>query len=542
MNIFDVISLLGGLAMFLYGMRLMGDSLKQNSSGALKSAMSKVTDNPVKAFVLGVLVTALIQSSTATIVITSGLVGAGILSLHQSLGIIIGANVGTTVTGQIIRLLDLDASGGASWLRFLQPSTLAPIALIIGIVLIMGNFVKNSSSVGNIAIGFGILFSGLLNMTGAVNSLSNSGIIENLMADDATDLLEEMPANVVKQILANASPETRKDINHLLQYPDDSAGSLMTVEYVDLKEDMTVADAIERIRKIGLDSEPINVCYVLDNKRLLKGTVALRYLLIMPQDAIIGRIMNDNVISVNTLTDQEQAAQMFQKYDFTAMPVVDNENRMVGIITIDDVVDIIQEEATEDIEKMAAIIPSDKSYFRTGIFDTYKNRMPWLLLLMISATFTGAIITSYEKALASYVILTAYIPMLMDTGGNAGSQASVSIIRGISLQEIEFSDLLEALWKEVRVAALCGITLSVCNFAKLMLFDRVGFQIALIVCGTLVLVVLVAKTIGCTLPLLAHRLGFDPAVMASPLITTIVDAISLTIYFMIATNVLHLTV
>ena len=222
------------------------------------------------------------------------------------------------------------------------------------------------------------------------------------------------------------------------------------------------------------------------------------------------------------------------------MPVVDNENRMVGIITIDDVVDIIQEEATEDIEKMAAIIPSDKSYFRTGILATYKNRMPWLLLLMISATFTGAIITSYEKALASYVILTAYIPMLMDTGGNAGSQASVSIIRGISLQEIEFGDLLKALWKEVRVAALCGITLSVCNFAKLMLFDRVGFQIALIVCGTLVLVVLVAKTIGCTLPLLAHRLGFDPAVMASPLITTIVDAISLTIYFMIATNVLHL--
>lgn len=273
---------------------------------------------------------------------------------------------------------------------------------------------------------------------------------------------------------------------------------------------------------------------------MLIGTVALRYLVILNPDAIIGEVMNDNVISINTLTDQEEAARIFQKYDFTAMPVVDNENRMVGIITIDDVVDIIQEEATEDIEKMAAIIPSDKSYFRTGILATYKNRMPWLLLLMISATFTGAIITSYEKALASYVILTAYIPMLMDTGGNAGSQASVSIIRGISLQEIEFGDLLKALWKEVRVAALCGITLSVCNFAKLMLFDRVGFQIALIVCGTLVLVVLVAKTIGCTLPLLAHRLGFDPAVMASPLITTIVDAISLTIYFMIATNVLHL--
>ena len=356
-----------------------------------------------------------------------------------------------------------------------------------------------------------------------IQSLSDkeaSSIIDNLMADDATDLLEEMPANIVKKILKNAKPETRKDINHLLRYPEDSAGSIMTVEYVDLKENMTVSDAVDRIRKIGLDSETVNICYVVNAQRVLIGTVALRYLVILNPDAIIGEVMNDNVISINTLTDQEEAARIFQKYDFTAMPVVDNENRMVGIITIDDVVDIIQEEATEDIEKMAAIIP--------------------LLLLMISATFTGAIITSYEEALASYVILTAYIPMLMDTGGNAGSQASVSIIRGISLREIEFSDLLTALWKEVRVAALCGITLSVCNFAKLMLFDRVGFQIALIVCGTLVLVVLVAKTIGCTLPLLAHRLGFDPAVMASPLITTIVDAISLTIYFMIATNVLHL--
>ena len=376
-----------------------------------------------------------------------------------------------------------------------------------------------------------------------IQSLSEkeaSSIIDNLMADDATDLLEEMPANVVKKILKNAKPDTRKDINHLLRYPEDSAGSIMTVEYVDLKENMTVSDAIDRIRKIGLDSETVNICYVLDAQRVLMGTVALRYLIIMDPDAVIGEIMNEHVISINTLTDQEEAARMFQKYDFTAMPVVDNENRMVGIITIDDVVDIILEEATEDIEKMAAIIPSDKSYFRTGIFDTYKNRMPWLLLLMISATFTGAIITSYQKALASYVILTAYIPMLMDTGGNAGSQASVSVIRGISLQEIEFSDAFKALWKEVRVAALCGITLSLCNFVKLLVLDRVAIQIAAIVCCTLVLVVLFAKTIGCFLPLLAHRLGFDPAVMASPLITTIVDAISLAVYFTIATNVLHL--
>ena len=368
-----------------------------------------------------------------------------------------------------------------------------------------------------------------------------SNIIENLWADDATDLLEEMPANVVKKILANASPETRKDINHLLQYPDDSAGSIMTVEYVDLKENMTVNDAIERIRKIGLDSETVNVCYVLDPKRVLKGTVALRYLLIMPQDAVIGKIMNENVISVNTSTDQEEAAQIFQKYDFTVLPVVDNENRMVGIITIDDVVDILEEEATEDIEKMAAIIPSEKPYMKTGIFETYKKRMPWLLLLMISATFTGAIITMYEQALSSYIILTAYIPMLMDTGGNAGSQASVSIIRSLSLQDIHFSDLPKVIWKEIRVAVICGITLSCVNFVKLITLDRLPVMIAAVICLTLVMVVIFAKLVGSCLPMLADRLGFDPAVMASPLITTIVDAVSLFTYFQLATHILHIT-
>ncbi len=367
-----------------------------------------------------------------------------------------------------------------------------------------------------------------------------SNIIDNLMADDATDLLEEMPANVVKKILANASPETRKDINHLLQYPDDSAGSVMTVEFVDLREEMTVQDAIDRIRKIGLDSETINVCYVLDNKRVLKGTVALRYLLIMPQDALIGKIMNDNVISVTTMTDQEEAAQLMQKYDFTVMPVVDKENRMVGIITIDDVVDIMQEEATEDIEKMAAIIPSEKPYLKTGIFETFRKRIPWLLLLMISATFTGAIITNYENALAKYVVLTAYIPMLMDTGGNAGSQASVSIIRGLSLQEIKFRDLFRVVWKEIRVAFCCGVTLAVVNFFKLLLLDRISAEIALIVCLTLVCVVLFSKTIGAILPMVTDRMGFDPAVMASPLITTIVDAVSLSIYFALATHILHI--
>ncbi|AOZ95180.1 magnesium transporter [Butyrivibrio hungatei DSM 14810] len=378
-----------------------------------------------------------------------------------------------------------------------------------------------------------------------IRSLSDreaSNIIDNLMADDATDLLEEMPANVVKRILANASPETRADINHLLQYPEDSAGSIMTVEYVDLREDMTVTDAIERIRQKGVDSETINICYVVTKQKVLVGTVALRYLLIMKPDEIIGDIMNTNVISINTMTDQEEAARMFQKYGFTAMPVVDNESRMVGIITIDDVVDILEEEATEDIEKMAAIVPSDKPYPKVGIFETYKNRIPWLLFLMISATFTGAIITGFEDALSAYVVLTAYIPMLMDTGGNAGSQASVSIIRGLSLKEIEFEDIFKIIWKEIRVAVLCGLTLACANFLKLIFLDRVTITVAAVICLTLLFVVLIAKLVGCCLPMLASKVGFDPAVMASPFITTIVDALSLLVYFNIATRMLHLVV
>jgi magnesium transporter len=365
-----------------------------------------------------------------------------------------------------------------------------------------------------------------------------SNIVNNLYADDAADFLEEMPANVVKRILAHANPETRKDINQLLQYPERSAGSIMTVEYVDLKKDMTIGQAIERIRRIGLDSETVNICYVLDARRVLVGTVDLRYLLILSEDSIIGDIMNDNVISIGTMDDQEEAARKIQKYDFTAMPVVDNENRMVGIITVDDVVDILEQEATEDIEKMAAIVPSDKPYLKTGILATYKKRMPWLLLLMISATFTGAIITSFENALAKYVVLTAYIPMLMDTGGNAGSQASVSIIRGLSLDEIEFKDLFKTVWKEIRVAAMCGATLAVTNFVKLLTIDRIDFKIALIVCATLFLVVIIAKCVGCLLPMISDKIGLDPAVMASPMITTIVDAISLLAYFTIATHLL----
>lgn len=367
-----------------------------------------------------------------------------------------------------------------------------------------------------------------------------ANIINNLMADDAVDLLEEMPANVVKKLLTNASAETRRDINHLLRYPEDSAGSLMTVEYVDLKENLTVSQAIERIRKVGMDSETINICYVLDAQRKLLGTVALRYLLLSDEDEQIGDIMNENVISINTMMDQEEVAGQFKKYDFTAMPVVDNENRLVGIITVDDIVDIMEEENTEDMERMAAIAPSDKSYMRTGVQETFRKRIPWLLLLMLSATFTGAIITSFQEALSAYAALIAFIPMLMGTGGNAGGQASVTVIRGLSLGEIEYRDVPRVIWKEVRVAALCGICLGAVNFVKLMVFNRMEVTVALVVSLTLVIVVLLAMLIGCILPVAAKRLGLDPAVMSSPFITTISDALSLLVYFKLATVMLGL--
>ncbi len=370
-----------------------------------------------------------------------------------------------------------------------------------------------------------------------INSLSEreaGNIIDNLMADDAVDFLEEMPANVVEKLLANANPDTRQALNQLLRYPEDSAGSIMTVEYVSLKETLTVDQAIERIRRVGLDSETINICYVLDARRELLGTVTLRNLLLSQGEEIIGDIMHENVIAINTLMDQEQAAAQFKKYDFTAMPVVDNENRLVGIITVDDIVDIMEEETTEDMEKMAAIVPSDKPYMRMTVGETYKKRIPWLLLLMVSATFTGAIISSFEDALSVYAALIAFIPMLMDTGGNAGGQASVTIIRGLSLGEIEYRDVPRIVWKEARVAVLCGCTLAAANFAKLLFFDQVGILVALTVCLTLVAAVLMAMLVGCLLPIGAKKIGFDPAVMASPFITTIVDALSLLVYFRFA--------
>ena len=376
-----------------------------------------------------------------------------------------------------------------------------------------------------------------------ITSLSDKDagrIIDNMMSDDAKELMEEMPANVVKRLIANTSADTRKAINHLMRYPEDSAGSVMTVEYMDLKEHQTVAEAIQRIRKVGVDSETINICYVLDNTRTLVGTVALRYLLLSEPDAIIGDIMHRNVIAIHTQMDQEEVARQFKKYEFTAMPVVDNEDRLVGIITVDDVVDILEEETTEDIEKMAAVMPSDKPYLKMTVFDAFKKRIPWLLLLMISATFTGSIITSFENELSRYVVLTAFIPMLMDTGGNAGGQASAIIIRGISLDEIEFRDWSRVIWKEIRTALLCGLTLSVCNFGRLMLFDQVSVRVALVVCITLLMAVIVAKMVGSTLPMIAKNIGLDPAVMASPFITTIVDAISLLIYFRVAELVLNI--
>ncbi len=359
-------------------------------------------------------------------------------------------------------------------------------------------------------------------------------IIDNLYADDAADIMEEMPASVVKKILSQASPETRRDINHLLQYPEDSAGSVMTVEFIDIKENQTVDDAIRIIRRDGIDKETIDVCYVLSPSRKLLGTVSLRRLLLSQPDERIGNIMHENLITITTLTDQEEVARIFQKYDFNTMPVVDSEERLVGIITVDDVVDIVTQEATEDIEVMAAITPTDKSYMKTGVFETWKKRIPWLLLLMISATFTGKIIQFYENALAACVILTSFIPMFMDTGGNAGGQASATIVRGISLGDIMFKDIFRIMWKELRVGILVGATLAVANFGKLMLFDKVTVPIALVVCLTLVITVILAKLVGCTLPLLAKKIGFDPAVMASPFITTIVDALSLIIYFRIA--------
>ena len=370
-------------------------------------------------------------------------------------------------------------------------------------------------------------------------------VLDELYVDDAADLVEEMPANVVKRILKAADPEMRSSINQILRYPENSAGSIMTTEYVSLRPSMTVEESILRIRRQGVDKETIYTCYVTQGRKLI-GLVTVKDLLLAEDDETkIEDIMLTNLISVSTHTDQEEVALMFSKYNFLALPVVDGENRMVGIVTFDDAMDVMEEEATEDIEMMAAITPSEKTYLRSSPFDLFKNRIPWLLLLMVSATFTSLIITAFEGALAAQVALTAFIPMLMGTGGNSGSQSSVTIIRALSLDEVELRDIFRVLWKELRTALLCGIVLAVVCFVKIWLVDRmlmgnhsITLLVDAVVCLTLAVTVVCAKLIGCSLPLIAKALKLDPAVMASPFISTIVDALSLLVYFLFANALL----
>ena len=358
-------------------------------------------------------------------------------------------------------------------------------------------------------------------------------VLEEMYLDDTVDVIEEMPASVVHRILRHCDPESRKTINELMKYPEDSAGSIMTTEFVSLTADMTVEDAFNRIRRTGVDKETIYLCYVVNDSR--------------DEDDIISDIMESSIVSINTLDDQETVSHMFNKYNFLAMPVVDQEHRLVGIVTIDDAMTVMEAEATEDMEKMAAIMPSDKPYLKTGVLETFKAREPWLMILMLSATFTGLIMTHFENALVACTILTSFTPMLSGTGGNSGTQASTAVIRALSLGEVRFRDTFRVIWKEARVALLCGLMLAGANFIKMMLVDRwmmhnpaVTVAVAAVVCATLVCTVLCAKVVGCSLPILAEKLGLDPAVMASPFISTVVDAISLLVYFQIATAVLHI--
>lgn len=365
-------------------------------------------------------------------------------------------------------------------------------------------------------------------------------VIDELYLDDTVDIIEEMPANVVSRILKNTDSDTRKQINQLLNYPKDSAGSVMTTEFVYFRRDITVKEAFEQIRKIGLVKETVYTGYVISAHRRLVGIVTVLDMLVADSDTCIEEIMESNVISVNTHDDKEEVARTLSKYDFAAIPVVDNENRIVGIVTFDDAMDVIRDEDTEDIEKMAAMLPSEKPYMKTGIFKIYKQRIPWLILLMVSATFTGTILAHFEDALAVVPALTVFIPMLMDTGGNSGGQASVTIIRGLSLNEISFRDIFKVMWKELRVGIMCAATIAVISFVKVMLIDRKGAAIGGVVAATVFCVIIAAKLVGCSLPMLAKKIGFDPAVMASPFITTIVDALALFVYFAIASKTLGL--
>ena len=382
-----------------------------------------------------------------------------------------------------------------------------------------------------------------------INVLSDKelrAVLDELAIDDAVDIIEEMPANLVSRMLRNTDAATRSQINQLLNYPEDSAGSIMTTEFIYLHPDATVEESFARIRQVGLDKETVYTCYVTRRRQLL-GVVTVKQLLLSTYDTKIRDIMETNVLSVNTHEDKEDVAQLFTKYDLYVLPVLDQDERLVGIITFDDVMDVMEEETTEDFEKMAAILPSDKPYLKTSVWETWKSRIPWLLMLMLSSTFTGIILTKFESALAACVVLTSFIPMLTGTGGNSGSQSSVAVIRALSLGEVEFGDMLAVVWKEIRVAVLCGVCLASANFVKMMLVDRwlmgnpeVSPAVAAVVCLTLVGTVVCAKVVGCTLPMVAEKVGIDPAVMASPFITTVVDALSLLIYFGIATQLLAL--
>ena len=365
-------------------------------------------------------------------------------------------------------------------------------------------------------------------------------IIEEIAADDATDVLEEMPANVVDKLLKMCSPTTRKDINRLLNYKEDSAGSIMTVEYAELKSEYTVEKAISVLKKTYEEYETINTCFIVDKNRHLVGQVKITDLLFSERDTLIEEITDIDIDFVNTSTDQEEVADLFKRYNLSEMAVVDSEKRLVGIITIDDVVDVLEEEASEDIAKISGMLPTEKPYLKLSLMDIYKSRMPWLLFLMISATFTGAIISHFEGALASAAVLTVFMPMVMGTGGNAGGQSSVTVIRALSLDEIEFKDAFKVLMKEATVGIICGFTLSFANFFKLIWFDKVSVMVSLVVCLSLFLTVLFAKIIGAILPILADKVKLDPAVMANPIITTIVDAGSLFVYFQVASILLGL--
>lgn len=377
-------------------------------------------------------------------------------------------------------------------------------------------------------------------IVGSITDKELSAIVEDLFVDDAVDMLEELPASVVKRVLKSAAPETRSLINQFLNYPENSVGSIMTAEFIDLRKSMTVQDAIKRIRRTGEDSELIYTCYVIDDRRLLEGVVTVKDLLLAQDDETIGALMEPDVITAETTEDREEAVQRMMKYDFISMPVVDRENRLVGIVTVDDVMDVMEEEATEDFEKMAAMAPSEKPYLKTGVFSLARHRIVWLLVLMISGMITGGILGRYEAAIAAMPLLVTFIPMLTDTGGNAGSQSSTLVIRGLAVNEITLRDFPRVLWKELRVSLLVGVVLSAVNFVRLILTYPGSEMVALTVALTMLCTVIVAKTIGGVLPLIAKACRMDPAIMASPLITTIVDAVSLVIYFAVAHRLLPL--